>query len=95
MGQVLAARERELRGVLAEKDVLTERNRHVALLLDEKTAALHQQEVRFEMGSRSCPLAVKGYALCQQVVPFEVDRSSSPLAARGALFTSKDVCFVM
>lgn len=45
MGQVLAARERELRGCLADKELLASRNRQAASLLDDRCQALHHAEV--------------------------------------------------
>ncbi len=42
----LAARERELRALAAEKDVLSQQARAAWSLLDERTAAAHELEVR-------------------------------------------------
>lgn len=41
----LAARERELRALAAEKDVLAQQARAAWSLLDERTAAAHELEV--------------------------------------------------
>ena len=41
----LAARERELRAIAAEKDVLSQQARAAWSLLDERTAAAHELEV--------------------------------------------------
>lgn len=41
----LAARERELRALAAEKDVLSQQARAAWSLLDERTAAAHELEV--------------------------------------------------
>eukprot|EP00884_Botryococcus_braunii_P014565 jgi/Botrbrau1/23109/Bobra.0243s0043.1 len=44
MAQLLAARERELRGSLADKEVLAQRNRQAALLLEQRSQALHEAQ---------------------------------------------------
>lgn len=46
----LAARERELRALAAEKDVLAQQARAAWSLLDERTAAAHELEVRLCIG---------------------------------------------